>query len=148
MNESKVDWSSAPFIPWSDGVVIEHLDNGILKLERRGEDLYANSEKVGLYFSEQQRGGNYLEGHALRKELSDKRRYNANLLDFLIKKENQCLIPESWKGKRVYFWGTIYRRADNRLYSRFLFWDGAEWHWLFSYLEDDYLGDEPAAVSL
>jgi hypothetical protein len=70
---------------------------------------------------------------------------SANVLDYLLAHPES--IPEDWKGKWVYFWGTIYRNADGSLYVRFLFWHGGRWVWDYSWLAGDFRGSRPAAVS-
>jgi hypothetical protein len=53
---------------------------------------------------------------------------NASVLDYLMK--NQELIPEEWKDKKVFFWGTLYGRVLTKEYEnmevRYLIYDG-EW---------------------
>lgn len=61
------------------------------------------------------------------KELEDQPVLNANVLDFL--REHPELIPDEWKGKFTFFWGTIYRHRDGDLYVRCLYWDGGRWDW-------------------
>ncbi len=50
---------------------------------------------------------------------------NVNVLDYLL--ANPSLIPEEWKGKNVFFRGTIDRNSDGLLYGRCLHWFGSEW---------------------
>ena len=94
--------------------------------------------------SENQQGDKYIKGIDLREELVGQLVYNANLLDFYLK--NLHLILEEWKGKAVFFWGTVYRSPKGRLYVRCLYWSGERWDWLCYFLEDDWSADSPAAV--
>lgn len=53
---------------------------------------------------------------------------NANILDFLLERQN--LIPETWKEYRIFFLGTGYRyyKRGNVDY-RCLQWQGVNWKW-------------------
>ena len=70
---------------------------------------------------------------------------NANILDYLL--AHPELIPEEWKGKYIFFWGTIYRLSDGRLCVRYLIWNGSEWDWSYDWLDDDFNSDSPAALA-
>jgi hypothetical protein len=132
-----VDLDATPFIPdgWS---VEEHKKGGVIEW---------NSAMVALHLDEGQKNEGCVVGNVLHKNLSKLATYNANLLDFLLKKENQHLIPEEWKGKVVSFWGTIYRRSGGRLCVRYLYWSGGAWGWGCRWLVFDWFGRSPAAVS-
>jgi len=132
--EYLVDLDADPFIP--EGWKLEEHQKG-------GKDEY-NSVKVELYLSKKQKSG-MIGGHDLRKELKGQPVMNANLLDFYLK--NLHLIPESWKGKVVFFWGTIYRDAGGYLYVRYLYWAGGSWVWYYRWLFDDWNDSNPALVS-
>lgn len=131
-----IDCDAAPFVPdgWS---VEEHIKGGQFEW---------NAEQVELWLSEQQQGGTIV-GNELRMQLKDRPVLNANALDYLLRPENQHLIPASWKGKAVFFWGTIYRNSVGSLVVRCLCWNGNEWYWDYDWLvfprDDAY----PAAVS-
>ena len=61
---------------------------------------------------------------------------------------NQHLIPESWKGKYVYFPGTILRDPDGGRLVFYLGWNGSEWHWSYYWLGGDwYVGDFSAVLA-
>ncbi len=68
--------------------------------------------------------------------LADKPWLNANLLDWLLLKENQHLIPEDWKELTLGFVGTTYSNSDEPEYSdvRCLEWNAwdNEWGWTWS----------------
>lgn len=134
MIERLIDCSVAPFVPdgWS---VEEHKKGGQFKF---------NPAKISLYLSKKQKQGS-ISGHDLRKELSDKPAMNANVLDYLL--AHPELIPEGWKGKYIFFWGTIYRRSDGDLYVRYLSWDGSEWGWGYCWLDSDFDSGNPAALA-
>ena len=86
-----------------------------------------------------------LEGNKLRKELQSRKVLNANVLDYLL--AHPELIPEEWKGKCLFFWGTIYRRSNGHLYVRFLYWFGDRWRWVGGWLDDGWRGNDPAVLS-
>ena len=69
---------------------------------------------------------------------------NANVLDYLL--ANPHLIPEEWKGKYVFFWGTVYHRRDGDPCVRCLGWNGAGWSWASHWLGASWTGDRPAAL--
>lgn len=85
-----------------------------------------------LYVSEKQKYG-YIKGNDLQKELEDKPTLNANVLYYLL--AHQKLIPEDWKGKYVYFWGTIYVNPHGSRCVLCLFFRFGEWGW-----DDGWLG--------
>lgn len=142
-----IDLDTDPFVPdgWS---VVEHRKGGMLDFD---------PAKITLYLSEEQKGDKRIEGNKLREELKTQPVYNANLLDWYLRKGNQHLIPKEWKGKAVFFWGTIYRRPFGGLYVRSLDgydlgwrWsphgDGVGWRWSSHLLDHVWLSDGPAAV--
>jgi hypothetical protein len=128
----KLDTSKQPMIPegWS---IESHKSLGKI-----------DPLKLNLYLSKKQKTG-YTTGGDLRKELEDKPVLNATVLDYLLK--HPKLIPEDWKGKYVYFWGTIYRDSDGSLYVRFLYWDVGVWDWYYFWLDFVWHSNFPAAVS-
>jgi len=131
--EHVIDCDADPYIPdgWS---VEEHQKGGTFKW---------NAANVALHLDKGQKNGKWIEGNKLRKALAGKPVLNANVLDYLI--ANPHLIPEEWKGKVVFFWGTIYRDRDGRLYVRYLFWRGGGWCWCALWL-GGWRGFGPAAV--
>jgi len=129
-----IDCDAQPFTP--DGWTIEmHCKGGVWEW---------NPEKISLYLSERQKDGKVINGNELRKDLENMQTLNANVLDYLLK--NPQLIPEDWKGKAVFFWGTIYRDSGGDLCVRCLDWDGSQWNWLYDCLGLDFRDDFPAAL--
>lgn len=132
-----IDTDIAPFVP--SGMSLEsHIGHGLWKW---APDL------IQLFLSERQKK-NYQEGNQLRKvieALKGRMALNANVLDYLL--AHQELIPGSWKGKLVFFWGTIYRRSDGKLYVRYLHWDGSEWYWNDCWLGSYFRSDDPAVLA-
>jgi len=139
MIERLIDCDSAPFVP--DGLSVEdHKKGGMFKF---------NPEKISLYLSKKQKKGS-IGGYDLRKELADKPVMNANVLDYLLARPE--LIPKEWKGKYIFFWGTIYRRSGGDLCVgdlcvRYLSWYGSEWCWFYFWLVNDFNSDDPAALA-
>ena len=117
---------------------------GQLKLEKRGDDLFLNGKKLVLHLSKRQQNGKVIEGYELRKELTKATILNACVLDYLLKHPE--LIPDSWKGKFIFFWGTIYRHSDGNLFVRYLLWSGDGGYWIYFWLDDDWYDFNPAAV--
>jgi hypothetical protein len=132
--EQLVDLDAGPSVPvgWK---VQEH---------QKGSQFEWNPTKVKLHLSPDQERGNVIEGDKLREELKGQSVYNANLLDYLLK--NQHLIPEEWKGKYIFFWGTIYRDSKKNLCVRCLCWHRGAWRWHYGWLASDFLSNDPAAV--
>lgn len=52
---------------------------------------------------------------------------NANVLDYLL--AHPELIPESWKGSIIFFFGTQYYDSVGNICIRYLCWFGKEWGW-------------------
>ncbi len=129
-----IDLDANPFVP--NGWRVErHVVGGRFEWD---------PAKVMLYLSSEQQGGGKLQGYELHKELKDKPVCNANLLDYLL--AHPELIPESWKSKAVFFWGTIYAHPDGNFYVRYLAWRGGGWRWLYYWLGSDWHGSHLAAV--
>jgi hypothetical protein len=96
-----------------------------------------------LHLEPEQKDG-FIKGEILAERLK-KTALNGNHLDYLLKHPE--LIPDSWKGQYVYFWGTVYRDADGRLFVRCLYWRGGRWDWGYDWLGGDWYVSNPAAVS-
>lgn len=128
-----IDLSADPFVPSGWGVE-EH---------RKGDQFKWDPAKVTLYFSDQQQRGT-TTGHNLREDLHGKPVFNANVLDWLL--ANPQHIPAEWKGKWIFFWGTIYRDSFGDLCVRCLHWSGGQWDWHCSRLGRGWGSRDPAAV--
>ena len=100
--------------------------------------------KIALYLSESQKNGKVIKGEKLRKELGNQPILNANVLDYLF--AHPDLIPEEWKDKAVFFWGTTYRGSDGGLCVRCLTWHGSRWLWHCRWLDSDWGEAFPAVV--
>ncbi len=130
---SIIDCDAKPFAP-KDWKVEEHTNGGQLEWDPNG---------VSFYLSKKQEGDSAIEGNELYKELKGKPVFNANVLDYLL--AYPYLIPEEWKSKRIFFWGTIYRYPNGDLSVRFLYWDDDRWGWLGHWLGYDFSHGDPAA---
>lgn len=132
--EHLIDCDADPFVPngWK---VEEHRKGGQIKFDLA---------KIELYLSKNQQNGKIIGGNKLRKELEDKPVLNANVLDYLL--EHLELIPEEWKDKYIFFWGTISRASDSNLSVRYLNWGGDRWRWCWFWLDDAWSGSSPAAL--
>jgi hypothetical protein len=128
-----IDCDASPFVP-SGWKADEHHAGGQLKFA---------ASPINLYLSATQKKGG-IEGNKLRKELASKPVLNANVLDYLL--AHTELIPEDWKGKYVFFWGTVYRYSDRNLYVRCLCWFDGGWGWGSNLLDGDWRDDFPAAL--
>lgn len=136
-----IDMDTAPYIP--NGLRFDPEDQ--LQNQVHGQVEW-NLKKFQLYLSEHQTTGKkWIGGKDLQKELESHLVYNANALDYLL--VHPELIPEEWKGKCVFFWGTIYRDSDGPLCVRCLCWHGESWDWGCDWLDYDFFSYSPAAVA-
>lgn len=130
-----IDCDADPFLP--EGWKVES--------HKRQGQLEWDPTKVKLHLSPNQQDCKCIEGNKLRKELENEPVLNANALDYLLARPE--LIPEEWKGKYVFFWGTIYRYSDGILCVRCLDWNGGRWGWAYDWLGRGFGGSLPAALS-
>lgn len=115
-----IDLDAAPLCPvdWS------------IKRHRKMGSMEWHPEKVELFLSEHQLGTSVMSGRDIKQELEGKDVFNANLLDYLL--AHQELIPQEWKGKAIFFWGTEYgHKYSPRLRIRCLYWRYDHWDWLW-----------------
>ena len=127
-----VDCNVAPFVPegWT---VVENRQCGKVR-----------PDDADLYMSEKQKNGP-VSGNEFQKKLADLPVLNAAMLDWYLAHPER--IPETWKGKLVFFWGTIYRDANGYLFVRVLDWNGDQWNWDGYCLGYDFSSSDPAAVA-
>jgi hypothetical protein len=142
-----VDMDAAPFKPEGWQTVSNRIGQGRMKVSLRRGVLYLNNRPVELWLSERQKSGRTTIGNDLAKEWGLlPNLLNANLLDWLLREENQRYIPKSWKGKGVFFPGTEYRGPGGRLVVRCLSWFGGQWRWCWYGLGDHWGESSPAAL--
>lgn len=118
-----IDCDTQVFVPDGWGVLpdSEQLPNRVRGLVK------FDPTKIELYLVDDQKSGGLIGGHEIRKGLETKSVYTAHILDYLLEPRNQHRIPEEWKAKLAFFWGTIYR-IDGHLYVRSLYWGGSRWY--------------------
>lgn len=102
-------------------------DGWKLSVHKHNDKLKWNPENLQLYVHENQIGSKGMMGHILFEGLWRKRILNANVLDYLL--SHLEIIPESWKWKDIFFWGTLYNNEKGDLCVRQLLWRGDRWDW-------------------
>jgi len=131
----EVNTDIMPALPFPGATIEYHKKRGMVAI---------NPSKVVLHLSPNQKNGK-TQGHNLRKELKGMPVMDACELDYYL--ANPHLIPEEWKGKAVFFWGTIFRYSDDSLCVRCLVWRGGAWVSSYGWLDNDFDGFLPAALS-
>jgi hypothetical protein len=121
--EHVIDLDTRPFCP-STYTINEH---------RKGGTFCWDPTKVRLF--KPKSNGEVMGSVDLYKYLADKPVFNACLLDYLL--IHRHLIPEEWKDKRVFFWGTIYRSGGLNLYVRYLCCLNGQWQSGYSLFDFD-----------
>jgi hypothetical protein len=89
---------------------------------------------IRFYASKAQQQGRTILAADLAAELDWPLVLSAQALDGLL--ADPQVIPESWRGKAIAFWGTRYRDDTGEVAVRYLFWNGAAWDWYFHHLPD------------
>ncbi len=150
--EGMIDLSQLCKLPFSDAERVSPTKTGVVKLEKRGDDLYLDGKKIELFRSSGQEGDRYIVGHELRKELEARGgNLSAKVLDYL--EGHPELWPESWKtdadGNTIYiwFWDDIFRGSDGGLYVRCGYWDVGGVVSLCGWLGDGWNRNYPSASS-
>lgn len=150
-----IDLSQPCKLPFENAERVSPAKPGIVKLEKRGGNLHLDGVKLDLFLSENQTGGEIIDGHDLRRELEAKGgNVGAVILDHLVRYPG--LWPDSWKkdakGNRIYvfFWDDVFRNQwghRHRLYVRCGFWHDHAGMVMsgYSWLGGDWHGDCPAA---
>ena len=144
-----LDLTTIPKLPFDGAEIVENKGAGVVRLERRGDDLYLDGKKIELHLSPKQKKGT-IGGNDLRKYLEGKPVLNAAVLDYLL--AHPELIPDSWKKNKegntlyTFFFGTIYRRADGNLYVRCLCWDVGRWVSRYRWLGSGWNVCNPSAL--
>ena len=135
-NPMTIDTTKQPSIP-SPLKSIEFHDTSMDTINKW------NPKDLSLHLEPEQESG-YIKGHLLRKRLEGKPLLNGTVLDWLLNHPDE--IPPDWKGKDVFFWGTIYRNSDDDLYVRCLYFGIDRWHWRYYWLGHSFHSGHPAAV--
>ncbi|MEO6329122.1 MAG: hypothetical protein ABIO55_09325 [Ginsengibacter sp.] len=128
-----IDCDAPPFIPegWQ---VEQHKQRGNMRFE---------ASKIELHCSKNKKGGS-TDGYYVREDLKDKEALNANVLDYLL--VNTKAIPDAWKDKDIFFWGTIYSSPKGYLHVRCLYWCDGLWRWGHDRLGVDWSIHKLAAI--
>jgi hypothetical protein len=129
--EHVIDLDADPYVPagWD---VAEHQKGGQWKWNQ-----------TLLYLCEKKLYRGVVSDRYIHEELVKKTLANGNLLDYIIKPENQYLIPDDWKKdengniRYIYLWGTIYRVRSRCFCVRYFFWDDSGM-WVWNYCLIDY----------
>jgi hypothetical protein len=117
---------------------------GNLTIERHEDNGKVDLSKLALHLEPEQKEDSYINGNLLADRMKGKG-LNSAVLKYLL--DNPKYIPEEWKGKYIYFWGTVYRSADGDLCVRYLCWSGGRWDWVYHWLDHVWNSGSPAAVS-
>ncbi len=104
-----------------------------------------NQHAIALYLAEGQCNGGFLIGMDLALALEGQLVLPDPVLDALLLYPE--LIPETCKGKDLFFWGTKRRGADRCLHVRYLRCQGRSWGWSSYWLGSDWGSSRPSAVS-
>lgn len=134
-----VNLDDAPFIP-NDDWEVRDSDQFLSQAYGRFE---WDPAKVDLFVSSRQKENYSIKGSVLRQELEDRVVFSASLLDWLI--GNQDQIPVEYRGKLIFFWGTIYQ-VKNEPWVRCLRWCGDRWNWHSRWLGSEWYSNSPALV--
>ncbi|NQV12831.1 MAG: hypothetical protein HQ530_00815 [Parcubacteria group bacterium] len=130
-----VNLSADPFLP-TDWEILEHHKDGQFEFD---------PNKVALYLGKYQRPGSLMDSYELREELENRSAFNANLLDWLL--EHPQLIPREWRGKQVFFWGTVYRDSRGNHVVRCLILSPNGWPcWRHGNIVGRFKEHQPAAI--
>jgi hypothetical protein len=131
-----IDCSAEPFIP-DEQTLIEH--NG-------GEAFVWDPARIELFHptcKPVKREEKHPELGQVEEELRGKPVCNANVMDYLLRYPR--LVPDEWKGYRVFFFGTKYRFGQWRN-VRYLSWHGVNWEWGMICQINTWYENEVAAV--
>lgn len=102
-------------------------------------------DKVRLHLVKQQLDRTGIGGYELNELLKCTPVLNANVLDYLLKSPR--LIPEEWKGKNNFFWGTVFRTQGGDQRVKYLFWAGFRWKWDSRWLGAKWREGSPAIIA-
>lgn len=148
--EHVFDRSKTPRFPFLGAQIEEHNGAGTSCLEKKADGLYLDGKKIILQIVQSQKNGTIV-GIMIREKLSKKPVLDVTILDYLL--DHPELIPEDWKRdedgrtRYIYFWGTVYRRLDDYLYVRCMFWSSGTWQAHYRWIANDWLANYPAAMS-
>lgn len=90
--------------------------------------------------------GGSVQGKEKLRRLKADGRIRLDAAVFKVLWDNQALIPESWKGKLIFFDGTVLRSPSGRRCVLCLCWAGSRWAWDYYWLDFDWGDNGPSAV--
>ncbi|MBN1585422.1 hypothetical protein JW899_03585 [Candidatus Uhrbacteria bacterium] len=136
--KNDINLEAAPFVPEGWKICPEdQVKSAVRGLFRWRQGV------IKLHLDERQKNW-AVPGHDLHKVIEGQPVLSAHVLDYLL--AHQELIPESWKGKVVFFWGTVYRSRYGFPFVRDLYWFGTAWAGGSYCLEVGFGSSAPAAV--
>jgi hypothetical protein len=139
--KTRIDTTKTPKIPsWLKEIKENDTSLGTIEWDKE-------KYKDSLFLSPEQLSESSINGEKLLKLIKKEKIpvLNANVLDYLLEHKEE--IPEEWKGKRIYFWGTIFRSSGGNRHVRCLDWGGSDWGGDSNWLGNDW-GDSRPAVRL
>jgi hypothetical protein len=131
-----IDCDADPFLPdgWKS-----------VESNRKHGQLLWSPDKVELWLSQEQHRDDKIVDRYLWDKLLEQSLLNANVLDYLLK--HPYLIPKEWRGKWVYFWGTVYLDRSSSLSVRCLkLKHRGQCLWDYNWIKEYFGGNDPAAV--
>lgn len=107
-----------------------------------------NLFELGLFLTKDQQRGCRTSGHKIRRAFTDKPTANICLLHHLQRRDIGHLIPENWKKRLLFGWGTLYRSChSSRLFVPYLFWSRRNgWQVDMECLDVEFLPDDMALL--
>ena len=135
---------SRPFDPvkfiGQEGCTIEEEDERSLAITM------VNLADISLETTLKESDNGRVQGEEKLRRLKDSGviRLDAKVFQFFW--DNKHFIPESWKGKVVYFDGTVLRSPSGSRCVLCLFWTGGAWDWYCLWLDRGWLAARPSAV--
>ncbi len=146
-----IDLSYHCMLPFSGAERMSPPKSGIVKLERRGDELFLDGKTINLFLSWQQKANVVIVGHEFPKEV-EKRGSNisAKVLDYLV--AHPGLWPESWKNKDggiidIFFLDDIFRDpGSNYLCARHGCWIEDKIVPGYRWLHTEWLMDSRVAI--
>jgi len=111
----------------------------------KGGQWELDPSRIYLYLSERlQNGESCIGGDDLQEELEGKLVLNANVLDYLL--YHQGFIPEEWRRKHIFFWGTKYYSASDGRLVRYLYSRSGVWTWGYNGVENAWTKRDLSAI--
>lgn len=135
--EHFINCDDIPRIPkgWE---LIRHDQCGKIKWE---------TENVSFYVvPDLQENGKKIRGYGVRRMIEEMPVLNINAMRYLLRR--QCLIPKKWRGKAIFFWGTIFRDHNHNLIVYYMFWEDKykQWQESFAWFGAELDEDNPAIL--